>query len=420
MNELTSQNLHHVLASYIRSQSLIVTFMLIMVIFLIIPLLCTRLKIPGIAGLIICGIVLGPEFGDVFRGDSPLLKLFAELGKLLILFYAGLEIDLSLFKARWKSSVLFGILTCCLPLAGGISVAMYFGYSPVASVLIGSLIASHTLIAYPIVQKAGLSSSPHVAVTVGATIITDMAALFILAICVPIHKSGLDSSAILMQSGWIILYMIFVVVGIPKIIGSITEHYGKGKNAEFEIMSMFVIVISCALLAELIHLEAIVGAFLSGIAVNIAVNGEKTKEHIAVLGNVLFVPAFFFMIGINIHMESVFAALFMHPFFVAAMISALVSGKFIAAWLAGWIGHYGIPERMNMFSLSLPQVAATLAAAIVAYDTIDKAGVRLIDESVVSTILVLMLLTSITGPLLTGFYTAKIKAVGGNADIRAS
>lgn len=409
MNDLTAQNLHHIIASYVRSQSLIVTFMLIMVLFLTVPLICARLKIPGIAGLIICGIVLGPEFGDIFRGDSPLLKLFAELGKLLILFYAGLEIDLTLFKERWKSSVFFGILTCCLPLAGGIAVAIYFGYSTVASVLIGSLIASHTLLAYPLVQKAGLSATPHVAVTVGATIITDMAALFILAICVPIHKSGLDSSAILLQAGWIILYMIFVVTGIPKIINSLTEHYGKGHHAEFEIMSMFVIVIACALLAELIHLEAIVGAFLSGIAVNIAINGEKTKEHISVLGNALFVPAFFFMIGINIHMESVFAALFMHPLFVAAMIAALVFGKFIAAWLAGWIGKYSIVERMNMFSLTLPQVAATLAAAIVAYDTVDKSGVRLIDESVVSTVLVLMLLTAISGPLITGRCTEKIK-----------
>ena len=172
---------------------------------------------------------------------------------------------------------------------------------------------------------------------------------------------------------------------------------------------LLLIVMAAAMLAEMIHLESIVGAFMAGLAVNKALRGTKTHENIEVLGKTLFVPAFFLAIGLSLDLPKVWYSLTHHFVFVVAMSFGLIAAKFLAAALTGLVFKYKRDEWLNMWSLSMPQVAATIAAALVAFQSLDSYGNRLIDQNVMSSILVMVVVTAIGGPILTEIFSRKIK-----------
>src|SRR6516164_11643663 len=172
---------------------ILVRFALVMVIFLLIPPLCRRVRLPACVGLLIAGVALGPSGLRTLPQSAPVAEFFAEIGRLLLMFFAGAEIDLSQFRRTGKRSMVFGGLTFSIPLVIGAVVAMLAGYTLLAAVLVGSLLASHTLLGFPIVQRMKLVTDEAVAVTVGGTVFTDLASLLVLAICLPIHTSGFSA-----------------------------------------------------------------------------------------------------------------------------------------------------------------------------------------------------------------------------------
>lgn len=181
---------------------------------LFIPTLMRRLRMPAVVGFMLAGVIVGPHGLSVIPQNANVAAFFAELGKLLLMFFVGLEVDLRQFKAERVRSLLFGLTTFTLPLIAGTAAGFAFGYGPISAVLIGSLLASHTLIAYPIVLQAGLTKLPAVTVTVGATILTDMLSLLILAICLTAHKAGFDIGALAWQLGELAVFiavMVFVL-----------------------------------------------------------------------------------------------------------------------------------------------------------------------------------------------------------------
>ena len=147
---------------------------------LVIPSLTQRLRTPSCVGFIAAGVLIGPHFLGVVPQHADVANFFAELGKLLLMFFVGLEVDLRQFTASWSRSLLFGLLTFALPMAAGMGIGLGFGYNAIASILIGSLIASHTLIAYPVVAASHNVTRPSVTITVGATILTDILSLLVL------------------------------------------------------------------------------------------------------------------------------------------------------------------------------------------------------------------------------------------------
>ncbi len=159
--------------------------------------------------------------------------------------------------------------------------------------------------------------------------------------------------------------------------------------------------------AAAIRLEDIVGAFLAGLAVNAATSHSRARESIQTVGSALFVPAFFFAVGMQISLGPIWEHVSGRPALIAGIVAALFVGKYIAASIAAWAFGYSRDERMMMWSLSLPQVAATLAAAFVAFGVKNQAGERMIDEPIITAILLLMVLTSMIGPLLTGRYARR-------------
>src|SRR6516164_6972342 len=168
---------------------LLVRFALVLAIFLLIPPLCRRVGMPPVVGLLLAGVALGPSGLRTLPNAAPVAEFFAEIGKLLLMFFAGLEIDLSRFRRTGGRSLVFGLLTFSFPLVVGAGVGVLAGYGWLAAVLIGSLLASHTLLGFPILQRMKLVTDEAVAVTIGGTVVSSLASLLVLAVCLPIHSS---------------------------------------------------------------------------------------------------------------------------------------------------------------------------------------------------------------------------------------
>ena len=393
---------------WMESFPMMVRFMIGITIVLIVPSVSRRCHLPPVVGLILTGIICGPYCLGMLRHTAPVLAMFAEIGRLLLLFYVGLEIDLALFnQAKWRTTF-FGLATFLLPLGFGVALGVGFGYSLVAAVLIGSLLASHTLIGYPVVERYGLLQRQSVIVTVGATIFTDTLSLTLLTVCVSIHKTGFDGYQLAKQLVEIAVYIGIVLFGLSRLARWFFTKFQP--EPDVQMLVLLFIVGAAGLLAEVIHMESIVGAFMAGLSVNRVLRGTHTQKNIEVLGKTLFLPAFFIAIGLAINLPDVWRSILNHSGFVFLMTAGLITAKFLAAWITGAVYGYSRNDRLNMWSLSMPQVAATIAAALVAYKAMDAAGNRLIGQDVLSSILVMVLVTAITGPILTEVFSKKIKA----------
>jgi Kef-type K+ transport system membrane component KefB len=381
---------------------LLVRFALVMAIFLFVPPLCRRLRIPPGVGLLLAGVGLGPSGLGTLPEGAPVAMFFAEIGKLLLMFFAGLEIDLSQFQRTGKRSLIFGALTFSIPFATGIGVGLLAGYPGLAAVLIGSLIASHTLLGFPIVQRLKLVTDEAVAVTIGGTVLTDLTALLVLSICLPIHSSGFSFSGFAVQIGEMIAYMLVLLVGLSALGRWLLERTGDSQQRQVTLI--FLIIALAGFGADAINLEPIIGAFLAGLAINRALKHREAKEQLEFLGDTLFIPMFFVSIGFLINVSVFLDTLVARIGLVVGIVGGLIGAKYLAARLTGLVFAYSRGQGGLVWSLSLPQVAATLAPALVAFETKDADGARLIDQPVINTVLVLVVVTSILGPMLTEYF----------------
>ena len=358
-----------------------------------------RLHLPDCVGYILLGVVIGPHLLGVLPEHANVANFFAELGKLLLMFFVGLDIDLNQFMLARRRAALFGIATFALPLAAGIGVVHTFGYAPVSALLVGSLIASHTLIAFPMVTTAGLAARPSVVVTVGATMLTDMLSLLVLAACLTTHRSGFAPVAIMVQVGELIVFAAILLGVVGPLARRAVAALGDSEEASFTLL--LIVVCAAAIAAEAIQLEGIIGAFLAGMAVNQALKTSGAKEKLEFIGNGIFIPAFFIVTGFLIDLRLLVVSLTSDLPLVVSIIMALISAKWAAAELSGRVFRFDATDRLLTTSLTLPQVAATLAAALVSYDAVNAVGERLIDGRMLNTILVLVVVTAVLGPVLT-------------------
>jgi Kef-type K+ transport system membrane component KefB len=373
-----------------------------------VPSLSRRAGVPAAVGLLLSGIVIGPHVLQIVGEQRPVANFFAELGKLLLMFFAGLEINLQMFRQTRSRSIAFGMLTTVIPLLFGTLVALQFSYQIVPAIVLGSLLASHTLLALPIIDRLGETRIEPVTVTVGATMFSDALSLVIFGVCVSTYQRGFSASALTLQLLQIGGFFIVVFFGVKRVGGWLLNKMEDDEDAYFVLMLAILAV--AAYLADTINLPGIVGAFLSGLAVNAAVQDKPAKEKLEFIGKSLFIPIFFISIGFLIAPVVFVRSLIDNFALVLAVMAALVVGKWIAAEVAGRVFGYTAAARRTMWSLTLPQVAATLAAALVAFDTVDPSGARLIDQSLLNVILVLVLATSILGPVLTERFAPRLAA----------
>lgn len=378
----------------------IVAFTVLLLVSLTIPPVFERLRLPGLVGLLVAGIILGQNGLGLLDAKSETMKLLSDIGKVYLMFVAGLEIDLEDFRKKKDRSLGFGLATFLLPLAMGTAVGQLFGMGLNASILLGSLLASHTLLGYPIVNRLGVVRNEAVTVTIGATIFTDIAALLVLAVCVSIHAGEFSPVSLVMQLGALALYAAAVLFGFDWAGKAYFRRTGDEDSNQF--LFVLLAVFLAAVGAQIINVDMIVGAFLAGLAVNDVVGHSPVEEKVEFVGSTLFIPFFFVDMGLLLDVPGFVTTLISEFWLTLAIVVGLIGSKFLAAVIAKWLYRYHWQETLTMWSLSLPQVAATLAAAL--------AGVNagIITESVFNTVIVLMLVTAILGPVLTARFASKL------------
>ena len=364
-----------------------------------VPPLARRAGLPEMVGLLLFGVVLGPHVLGLFGEDRPIADFFAELGKLLLMFSAGLEIDIALFRKAQTRSIIFGLFTTITPLLLGTFFGLAFHYALIPAIVVGSLLASHTLLGLAIIDRLGAARLEPMVVTIGATVLSDTLSLIVFAICVSTYTTGFSPAGLATQLTEIAVFVPLILFGLSRAGSYALGRVQDNENAYFVLMLGIMAV--AGVLAEYINLPDIVGAFLAGLAVNAAVGKHSAKTKLEFLGKALFIPSFFIATGFLID-PSVFAKSVVDNFpLVAGIVGTLVLGKWVAAAVVGRVFGYTPAARSTMWALTLPQVAATLAATLVAHDTVDAAGQRMLDDRMLNAVLVLMLATSILGPVLT-------------------
>nr|WP_087420516.1 MULTISPECIES: cation:proton antiporter [unclassified Butyricimonas] len=373
----------------------VLKFLLILVIILAAPLLLNKLRIPHLLGLIIAGAIIGPNGFNLVLRDSSII-LSGTAGLLYIMFLAGLEIDLGDFKKnKWKS-LTFGMYTFLVPMALGTLVGLYvLNFSMLTSILLASMFASHTLIAYPIISKLGITKDKAVGITVGGTMITDTLALLVLTVIVEMAVGDVDDWFWYRLGAAIILFFAFVMIVFP-IVGR--WFFKRCEDNVSQYIFVLVMVFLGAYLAELAGLESIIGAFLAGMALNRLIpSTSPLMNRVEFVGNAIFIP--FFLIGVGMLID--YRAFFTNWDTIkvgAVMIVVATVAKFVAAWLTQKTFRMSVDQRRVIFGLSNAQAAATLAAVMVGYnvilgETLAGEPIRLLNESVLNGTILMILVT---------------------------
>ena len=373
----------------------VLKFLLILVIILAAPLLLNKLRIPHLLGLIIAGAIIGPNGFNLVLRDSSII-LSGTAGLLYIMFLAGLEIDLGDFKKnKWKS-LTFGMYTFLVPMALGTLVGLYvLNFSMLTSILLASMFASHTLIAYPIISKLGITKDKAVGITVGGTMITDTLALLVLTVIVEMAVGEVDDWFWYRLGAAIILFFAFVMIVFP-IVGR--WFFKRCEDNVSQYIFVLVMVFLGAYLAELAGLESIIGAFLAGMALNRLIpSTSPLMNRVEFVGNAIFIP--FFLIGVGMLID--YRAFFTNWDTIkvgSVMIVVATVAKFVAAWMTQKTFRMSVDQRRVIFGLSNAQAAATLAAVMVGYNVIlgeTPAGepIRLLNESVLNGTILMILVT---------------------------
>ena len=378
-------------------------FAIVMAIIAGAPALTRRFRFPEIVGLLAFGVLLGPYVLDVAPMNHPIVQFFGDLGRLLLMFTAGLEIEISHFREAQTRSVTFGLITTAVPQLLGTAYGLAFGYGIIPAIVIGSLLASHTLLALPIVKRLGALGLEPVVVAIGATLVSDTLSLIVFGICVSIYATGFSPSGLALQIVEVAIFVPLILIGVSRAGAWLLTKLRDNQEGYF--VTMLGIMAVAGMLADFINLPDIVGAFLAGLAVNAAVGDHPAKEKLDFFGRAFFIPIFFIVVGFLIVPGAVAQTIFNNFWLVASMVAALILGKGIAAAIAGRAFGYSRQAVLTMWALTLPQVAATLAATLVGYNTFNSAGERLLSGEILNAVLVLLVVTSVLSTILTEVFT---------------
>jgi len=371
----------------------VLVFSLILLIILLSPILLKKLNIPGIIGLIISGLIVGPNALNLLEKNSA-VELFSTIGLLYIMFIAGLELDMNTFKANKYKSMWFGFLTFTIPISIGFPVSYYgFGYDLLPSMLIGIMFATHTLVAYPIVSRLGIAKNEAVAITVGGTIITDTSVLISLAIIMG-HSHGSISGLWGLKLAISILILSFLIFYVmPKVTKWFLQKLESEKHAQY--IFILSLVFLSAFLAEVAGVEPIIGAFMAGLALNTLIpHSSALMNRIEFIGNALFIPFFLISVGMLVDVTVILSST-MVIIVAVTFTSVTVTGKMIAAWITQKTFGYSAIQRKLIFGLSSAQAAAILVVVMVGYNN------HIIDVNVLNGTIILILFTVIIASVVT-------------------
>ena len=315
------------------------------------------------------------------------------------MFLAGLEMNMSDFKKNRGKAIMLGLLAFIIPIGIGMVTNMVLlKYSLLTSILLASMYASHTLVAYPIVIRYGISRHRSVSIAVGGTAVTDTLTLLVLAVISGLFKGE--------GGGLFWLWLVVKVVVLGVLIMQLFPRIGRWFFRRYDDNVMqFIFVLAMVFLGaglmEFIGMEGILGAFLVGLVLNRLIpHVSPLMSHLEFVGNALFIPYFLIGVGMLIDIHVIFGGGDALKVAGVMIVVALV-GKWIASWLTQKIYRMSALERELMFGLSNAQAAATLAAVLVGYGLIQPNGERLLNEDVLNGTVLLILVTCVVSSFIT-------------------
>ncbi len=366
---------------------------MLLLVVLLFPLLFRKLKIPGIVGLIIGGIIIGPNGLNLVARDASVV-LLGSIGLVYIMFLAGLELDLNQLKSKKSHTITFGALTFFVPLILGIITSHYIlGYDIIPSMIIALMFSTHTLVAYPIASRLGLTQTRSVTTVVGGTIITDTAVLVIFGIAINYAQGRLDEMFWLKFLLMLLVFVVIVMWVFPKIAKWYFKNIEEENYSQF--VFVFVLFMLAGVLAELAGVEPIIGAFFAGLALNRLIpHNSALMNRIQFTGNAIFIPLFLLSVGMIVDLKVLLQG------FDALLIAAVLTimalfTKWLAAAITKLIFGYNKPEMQLLFGLSSSHAAATIAVILIGY----KIG--LLDDNVLNGTILLILVTCLVSSFVT-------------------
>ncbi|NTU68249.1 MAG: cation:proton antiporter [Chlorobiaceae bacterium] len=371
----------------------VLVFSLVLFIMLLSPILLKRINIPGTVGLILSGVVIGPHSLNLLEKSSA-VELFSTIGLLYIMFIAGLELDVNEFRKHRHKSILFGLLTFTLPISIGYPVCRYLlNYDVSASFLTASMFATHTLVAYPIVSRMGVSKNQAVAITVGGTILTDTAVLVILAVILGYSQGSVQQDILIRLGVSIAVFIAVIFLLIPAVARWFFSNLENEKHSHY--IFVLAAVFFAAFLAKLAGIEPIVGAFAAGLALNPLIpNSSALMNRIEFIGNALFIPFFLISVGMLVDVR-VLVNGSMAIMIAATLTIVALLGKWVAAFFTQQLCRYSSDQRQLIFGLSSSHAAATIAVILVGYQA------RILDLNILNGTIVLILVTCVVASFVT-------------------
>ncbi len=371
-------------------QNPVLVFAIVALLILLAPMVMARWRLPGAMGLLLAGAVLGPNALGVLARDQSFV-LFGTVGLLYIMFIAALEIDRAVLKRYRSHSIAFGLLTFAIPQGLGTLVAHYLlGFGWPAAILLASMFASHTLLAYPIASRLGIARNEAVTTAVGGTIVTDTLALLVLAVIAGSTRGTVDEAFWYRLGLSLTAFVTVVMIGLPWLARRFFRHVGRDGVAEF--VFVLAAVFGCASLAQVAGSEPIVGAFLAGLALNRLIPHNSTlMNRLQFTGEAIFIPFFLLSVGMLLDVHVFFAGPRAWTIAIGMVVAVLVT-KWLAAEATRLVLGYDRDQARVIFGLSVAQAAATLAATIVGYE------IGLFDDAVVNGAILMILVTCLVAP----------------------
>ena len=373
-------------------------FFLVLMIILFAPIFLGRLRIPHIIGMILAGVVIGKYGLNILERDSS-FELFGKVGIYYIMFLAGLEMDLENLKKNISKALVFGVLTFCIPFIAGMWVGLsLLGFSIGTSLLFSSILASHTLVAYPIVGRYGMARHDSVSISIGGTMFALTVALFVLAGISGLYKGELDSSSWMLFVGKCVAYCVFVFMVFPRFARWFFRKYEDNVMQYIFVLSL---VFLSAALAELAGMEGIFGAFLAGLVLNRLIpHVSPLMNRTEFVGNALFIPYFLIGVGMLIDLRALFNG-GNTLMVVAVMVVVGTFTKWVAAWITQLVYRMSKASRQMMFGLSNAHAAGALAMVMVGTKIEVAPSQFLMNDDMLNGVVIMILISCIVSSIVT-------------------
>jgi len=370
----------------------VAVFAVLIAVIFISPFLFRLVRIPDVAAFIIAGIIMGPYGLNILMRD-PAIELLETAGLLYIMFLVGLELDPEKLRLSKWHSILFGILTFSIPFILGILVSRSLLHQDqFSSLFIAMMMASHTLVSYPTVRKLGLTGDTAVVTAIGGTIIADTLVLVLLSFLHQANSEHIFAGGTLVHVLGFIGFLVFVFFGYPRISRWFFGNIKKDRAVHF--LFIIMLVGASSLFAELLGFEAIIGAFIAGMALSRSVpKSSMLMHHIDFVGNILFIPIFLIGIGMLINIRILFTETTIWTTFLALAIAALVS-KWLAAFFIQKMMGYNSSQRDLIFGLTGSRAATAIAVMLIGFES------SIIPEHLLDTTVLIILISCIFGSIL--------------------